>query len=141
MTLTTTLTAVAVDESFGHRAFDNTVRLFVIFVGITLALMCVRFAYLSLRRKGERFRVFGILSFAFIVATPAITGLFRFDAPINWWSTTSYLIGLVLGLIALYSNYYVAPAWWRMGRGYRARVAVEDQEQADWEQGEHDAGR
>lgn len=114
-----------------HADFNDVVRLVVIFVGFLLAMLCVRFAWLAWYRHREKYRVAGILSFGCIVATPAIGALFRFDADINWWSYGTYFIGLLLGFVALYANYHIAPTWARLGGKHSRKERVAAHEQPD----------
>lgn len=118
---------MVLQEAFdGTYVAQNFLRLFIVGVGIFLAMLSLRFAWLSWARRGERYRAYGILSFGFIVITPALSGLHNFGEPINWWSTTAYFIGMVLGLVAIYANYRIAPPWWRLGG--RRRETPEERE-------------
>lgn len=111
-------------EAFTDRPLANGVRLLVCFIGFTLALTCLRFAWLASRTR-QRYRMLGILSYGCVVATPSITGLSRFGQDVNWLATAVYLLGLVLGIAALAANYTVSPDWInlrhrRAGRGQQS---------------------
>lgn len=107
----------------GVRVLDNTARLLVILAGVTLAMLCLRFAYVEWRKgEGERFRVAGILSYGCCVLTPPLIALTRFGQPFLWWPFAVYIIGLVLGGLALWSNYTIAPTWWRISLLHRRRT-------------------
>lgn len=103
-------------RTHGWQVVQDVIRLFIIGTGFMLAMVAVRFAWQAHKRH-ENFRVLGILSFGFLVLTPALTGITRFRDPLMWEATITYLIGLILGLLALRSNYVVAPTWWRLGGG------------------------
>jgi predicted membrane channel-forming protein YqfA (hemolysin III family) len=90
---------------------QDGIRIAIVGLGFALAMVAVRFAWFAWKR-GETFRVFGILAFGFLVITPAIISIQRFREP---------LLGLVLGLVALRANYTVAPTWYRLGGKARAR--------------------
>lgn len=109
------------DPFNGLHQFDNTVRLVVVFFGITLALLCVRFAWQAWRRV-EIERMWGTLSFGFIVVTPAVIGLLRFGEPLYWPSTFTFLAGLVCAVIALTYRVALSPPWKRVRARWKTRT-------------------
>lgn len=105
--------APAPQEPFGgHYVLDSFVRLFIIFVGFTLALVCLKIAYGHFRRR-EIDRMWGTLAFAFLVATPAVTGVLNFGKPLAWLPSSIYLIGLICGIIGLGYRVALYPPWKR----------------------------
>lgn len=98
----------------GDNIAAATIRLLVIFVGFTLALTCVRFAVIA-RRRGQGYRVPGILAVACLVITPSLTALYRLNEDVLVLPAITYIAGLVLALVALRRNYTVTPAAWRLG--------------------------
>ena len=99
---------------------QDGIRIAIVGLGFALAMVAVRFAWFAWKR-GETFRVFGILAFGFLVITPAIISIQRFREPLLGLATATYFLGLVLGLVALRANYTVAPTWYRLGGKARAR--------------------
>lgn len=94
----------------GHQIAANSVRLLVIFVGFSIALLCLGVAVRAWR-SGDRSWAIGITAVALLVAHPAVNGLTRFNAPLNPLGLTLYTLGLLLGFIALSANYTIAPDW------------------------------
>jgi hypothetical protein len=103
----------------------NLVRTVILLVGFVLASMCVKFAWLAMRGN-EAYRGWGLLSYGALVITPAISGLYRYDLPINWVATSTYALGLFAGVMALRTAYTIAPEWTRLRRA-RERVTEERQ--------------
>lgn len=102
----------------GHVAIANAIRLFIIFIGFTLALVAGKVAARALRFQDWE-RGFGALAFALIVITPSISGLFRFDAPLVLPTTLSYLGGLLCGVVAAYFRFTLRWEWWNRARQRR----------------------
>lgn len=113
----------------GHYVFDNFVRLFIIFVGITLALVCVKIGY-SLIRTRERDRMWGTVSFGLIVVTPSINGIYRFGQPLVWPTTVTYLLGLLCGIAALYYRITLSPPWLQFRTARAERMTQREAERA-----------
>ena len=89
------------------------VRIVVMFVGFTLAMMCGKFAWLGYR-GGESFRAWGLASYALLVITPSLTALFRFGTPLLWIPTITYALALICGVVSLRTVYTVNPEWIRL---------------------------
>lgn len=100
----------------------DLVRTVILLIGFTLALVCVKFAYLALR-NGEGFRAWGLASYGFIVISPAVIGLFRYDQPLIWQSTVTYALGLFCGIMALRTVLTITPEWSRLRLADRNRRA------------------
>jgi NhaP-type Na+/H+ or K+/H+ antiporter len=94
----------------GEHLLSDVIRLFVIFTGITLSLILVRFAAQAFKRR-ETQRVWSIMSYAALLLSPALTGIIRFGQPLNWWSTTAYIVGLVCAIVALSYRVVLSPPW------------------------------
>lgn len=108
-------------EPFGGvRVLENTIRLMITLVGFTLAGVCVKFTILSFR-NGEAFRAWGLGSYGFAIVTPSVSGLFRFDAPLLWPPTITYVLALLCGIMALRKAYTVTPEYIRLRRADRRR--------------------
>jgi len=117
-------------EAFaGHQVLANSVRLFIIFTGITLALLAVRLSFGALMRR-ELDRFWGSVSFAFIIITPAISGLLRFGEPLVWETAASYLVGLLAGVVAFAYQVVLSPPWRRYQRRRQVRTTVREAERA-----------
>jgi hypothetical protein len=117
---------VAADAFNGVRVLENTVRLVTMLVGTPIALICIKFGLASLR-KGQPDRAWGTLSYAFLLLVPAVGRAMNFGQPINWWTTSLYIAGLISALIALY---YRArwEAWWTgIGRWWKNRRTRKDE--------------
>lgn len=103
----------------GQPVLANVIRLFIIFTGFTLALVALKISFRAWRFLDWE-RAFGTLAFACVVITPAINGLYRFDAPLQAVSTSVYLTGLLAGVIA---------TWFRQLRDRRrARRIAQDRD-------------
>lgn len=99
------------------------VRLVVLLVGITLAMVCVKFAALAIRH-GEAYRAWGLASYGLLVFTPAIISLYRFDLRVLWFPLVLYAAGLVCGIIALRSVYTINTDWTRLMARDRTRKRI-----------------
>src|SRR3954449_1614685 len=103
----------AAPEAFGgHYVLDSFVRLFIIFVGFTLALVCVKVGVGHFRRR-EVDRMWGTFAFAFLVVTPSVTGVLNFGEPLSWLPSSFYMAGLVCGIIGLGYRVALYPPWKR----------------------------
>lgn len=97
----------------------DVVRVVILFIGFTLAMACIKFALIAVKAK-EPYRGWGLASYGLFVLTPALSGLFRFGEPLNWWTTASYFAGLFCGLMALRVSYTLDPTWRRLRAEERA---------------------
>lgn len=110
MYLTSAHTPDAPQWLAGQPVLANSIRLFIIFIGFTLALVALKIGLRFIAtREWERF--FGAMSFALIVVTPSISGLFNFDRPLNPWTTMPYLAGLLLGIVACWFRFTLTWPW------------------------------
>lgn len=100
----------AVGDALGSIAFANGVRTVILVIGFTLASACVKFAWLAFRGT-EPYRAWGLLSYGAFLITPALSGLYRYDQPLRWVTTITYLAGLVFGLLSLRATYDLLPSW------------------------------
>lgn len=114
----------AVEAFGGEHVGDNFARLFIIFAGITLALVSLKIGYLAARRR-QVDRALGCAAFACIVVTPSISGVLRFGQPIQYETYVTYALGLLLGIAALAFRVSVAPPWWHRPR-FRRRPPGKD---------------
>ena len=97
----------------GHPTAANIVRLAIIFVGFTLALLSLKVAIRESFRSQEWERVFGAVSYAFFVAAPGVAYLWRFDQPLTLPLMVAYVAGLTFGVIASYYRITLRWLWVR----------------------------
>lgn len=106
-----------------HQHIADGIRVFIITVGITLALVSLKVGMSYLRERDWE-RVFGVLAFACFVVTPSITALYRFDQPLAAIQTVTYCTGLAAGVVATAYRVYLRWPWWRrLKRALAARMA------------------
>lgn len=96
----------------GSHVLDNTIRLFIIIVGISLAMVCARLAINYLMRT-DWYAACAALSAGFLAVTPSISGLLRFGQPLQVQTTITYMLGLVFGAIAGARYVTLRGAWSR----------------------------
>lgn len=106
----------AILDVLNSARLANVVRVAILLVGFTLAMACIKFAWVAWK-AGEPYRGWGLLSYGLFVITPAISGLFRFGEPLNWLTTATYALALFAGVMALRATYTIDPVWKKMRAG------------------------
>lgn len=107
---------------FEHQpVLADCIRLFIIFVGFTLALITAKISGRAFRFADWE-RAFGTLAFALIAVTPAVNGLYRFNEPLQAVSSIVYLLGLLAGVVATYFRVTLRWPWWQRARERRRRA-------------------
>jgi len=97
----------------------DVIRLIVMLVGFTLCLACFKFAWLAWKAR-EGWRAWGLMSYALLVVTPAVTALYQLGEPPIWPALVTYAASLVCGVVALRFAYTINPEWGRMRRREKA---------------------
>lgn len=101
----------------------DVIRTVILIVGVTLAMACVKFAYLALK-AGEGYRAWGLASYGLLVLTPSITVMYRYDEELLLLPALTYLGGLACGVMALRKSYTVNPEWLRLRREHKEKQAA-----------------
>ena len=96
----------------------DVLRTLVLLIGFTLAMTCVKFG-ITAYRHGEGYRAWGLASYACLVLTPAIIGLYRYDEPLIIPAAVIYAVGMICGIVALRSTYTVHTSEWARMRRHR----------------------
>lgn len=128
------LTMATQPTLFGdYPVLADVVRIFIIFTGVTLALVCAKIGARALHFRDWE-RGLGAIAFALIVVTPSITGLYRFNEPLALYSSLAYVAGLVCGIIAMAFRVTIRWRWWqdfldRRLRGHRQRRRARNEAQ------------
>lgn len=91
----------------------DVVRTLLLLWGTTLAMLAVKFAQISIR-NGQGFRAYGLASYAFMVLTPVMIGLFNYGSLIVWPAALCYAIALTLGTMAVQKVMTITPEWVRL---------------------------
>jgi hypothetical protein len=115
-------------HTLNSPGLGNVVRVVILFVGFTLAMSCIKFAWVAYRAR-EPYRGWGLGSYGLFVITPAISGLFRFGESLNWYTTASYFGALFCGIMALRVTYTVDPHWRKVRDEDRARRSKQRSEE------------
>lgn len=88
----------------------NAIRLFIIFMGFTVALIAAKIALRAFRFLDWE-RAFGTLASGLFIVTPSITGLYRFDDPLQAYTTITYFVGLLCAIVALWFRFTLNWKW------------------------------
>lgn len=100
-------------DAFGGRLeADNFARLFIVIVGVTLALVGVKVG-VSAGLRGQWNRAFGSASYACFAVTPAVSGVLRFGEPLSVPTAVTYSLGLIFGTAAVSKHVQIIPPWRR----------------------------
>lgn len=108
-----------VSNFLNSPGFGDVVRTLILMVGFGLSLACVKFAWLAYKGK-EAWRTWGLLSYALLVITPALSGLYRYGEPLRWITTVTYVGALLCGVMAFRTFYVLAPEWIRLRHDAKA---------------------
>lgn len=94
-----------------YPAVADAVRLFIIIVGTTLALVSGKIGFRRLLERDWESGL-GAVSFALIVVVPAVGRLYAFGDPLPAITTLLYFVGLLVGVAAFGFRVTLRSAWW-----------------------------
>lgn len=99
----------------------DTYRLFVIFLGLILAMVCVKVAVTRLRDPSQwgEGGPWALMSYGLFVFLPVINGLRRFGQPLDPWGTPIYMAAVICGMIA--ARHIFRQAWRDLVNRWRGR--------------------
>ncbi len=101
-----------------HPILADVVRIAIIASGFTMTLLLAKLALRSAQRR-DWDRTFWLLAVGLFILTPSISGLYRFNQPLNLWTTLTYLAALGFGAAALAARLTVNWHRWTRGGAHR----------------------
>lgn len=107
----------------------DAVRVVIIVSGFILCGITLKLAISAMRARDWE-KAAALASYGLFVVTPSISGLYRFNLPLNLYTSLTYMTALGLGLVATAYRVTLRSKWLHVRRMRRARErARRDREQ------------